>query len=132
MSEIFRQAQIVCFDTTFHVIDAPRVLLEAHHRIVDLVVVDLAARRQPAVRRLVSRKQRFLSGLRILELGLQAGDVLIEFRESLVDGNIIRLYRVNSRLYPRLLYQRRLGQILAPLANRQFGFFVPVANLGVE
>ena len=75
-------------------------MLEPDHRVVDLVVVDLLACGQPAVGRLVPCKQRFLPGLRVLQLCLEARNVIVEFCEAFVHGRIIRFDRVGGILYP--------------------------------
>ena len=94
--EVFRQPEIIRFDTPLDIVDASRISLEAQHRVVDLVVVNLLACREPAVCRLVPGQQCFLACLGILELGLEAGDIFIELGQAFVDGQVVLLERIDG------------------------------------
>jgi hypothetical protein len=57
MIEIFRQSQVIGFDTPFDVINSTRVLLKSNQCIVDLVVVDFFPGCKPAVCRFMACEQ---------------------------------------------------------------------------
>src|SRR5690606_33749835 len=130
--QVLRQAQVVRLHAAFHVVDAPRVLLEAHQRVVDLVVVDAAPRGEPAVRRLVAREQRLLPRLRVTQLALEPRDVVVQLGQALVDGLVIRLHGLGRRRGTLLLDQRRLREIVPALADRELGLRLPVPLLALQ
>ena len=95
--QVFRQSEVVSLDATFDIIDTARVLLESHHRVFDLIVVDLAARGKTTVGGLVTREQGFLPGLRILEFCLEACDVFIQLGKAFVNSDVVTLERIGCR-----------------------------------
>ena len=100
MVQVLGQPHIVGFHTTLNVIDTSGVLLKSNHGIVDLVIVDLLAYCQSTAGCLVSSQQRFLPRLRIAKLGFETRDILIQFRQALIDGQVVLLQNIDTGRHP--------------------------------
>ena len=54
MIQVLRHTEIISFDTSLYIVNAPRVGLEANHGIVNFVIMDLLPRGQATVGGLVT------------------------------------------------------------------------------
>src|SRR5690606_31850524 len=107
-------------------------LLEAGERVADPLVVELGADLEPRRRALLARDDRLLARLGVLELRLELLDVLVLLLKRFLDLGELALGALQAFADARLGEERRLGEILALLEERELGLPLPLALLAPQ